>query len=74
MPDKIVTLIEAEVVYHKIFDVVYFSGQGCLKELFGCFIVGTICGVLFFKIWYVFAGIVVIMGIAVIMWGKRYFI
>lgn len=32
--------IGVEVVYHKVFNVTYFSGQAILKELFICFMIG----------------------------------
>lgn len=50
----VVYLVIAWILYHKIFDVVYFDLQaGCMGELFGCGIIGAVlsyCTLHFWKI------------------------
>ena len=48
-------------IYHKMFDVVYFSGQAICGEIFGCWMAGCIIVGLAFAYWWV----LLIIGIIV---------
>ncbi len=51
------------VIYHKLFDVVYFSGDGCVTELIGCMLAGGALLALIYRYWWV-ALIVLVLLIA----------
>lgn len=42
----VVSIIFCFIMYHRIFDVVYFGSKGCIQEIVGCFVGGYLLATL----------------------------
>lgn len=69
-------MVAAFILYHKVFNVIYFSlGRALLNELFGCFIVAAIMTALTFWIWPLVVVLIIIAGVSIAQkTGKKSFI
>lgn len=64
----IVYAIALFVMYHKVFDVIYFSvAHGIIKEIFFCGLLGFLLTMLTIKHWKIAVAIVIIAGIIIYM-------
>lgn len=64
----IVYAIALFVIYHKVFDVIYFSvAHGIIKEIFFCGLLGFLLTMLTIKHWKIAVAIVIIAGIIIYM-------
>lgn len=67
----VVFTIAAFFVYHSIFNVVYFSAQGCFTEIIICVLVGytlaLLCMHFFLNFWKIILLVVVIIAIAMVI-------
>ncbi len=54
-------------LYHTLFDVIYFDlGNGCLKEIIVCGIIGGVLAALIFYFWYIAIPLALLVIFAII--------
>ena len=76
----IVCVIVVWVLYHKIFDVVYFDlGRGCIAEIFGCVLGGAVLAAIIMAAgswllahWYITVPVIVAIIVIAVKVKNRY--
>ena len=54
------------VLYHKLFDVIYFNvASGCLKEILICFFIGALLAYGIITFWYITVPIAIIVCVII---------
>ena len=62
----LICTIAVWVLYHKLFDVIYFDfAHGCLKEIVVCAVIGAILAATMAAYWYITIPIVIIISIII---------